>query len=66
MICPNCKKEIKFLKVLEYRYDYSIDKEEENYEFVLGDSYFCCPSCFHIICDNIQDARKILRDKFIL
>jgi len=63
MICPNCKKEIKFLKVLEHRFDYSISEDEENYDFVLGDSYFCCPFCFHIICNNIKDARKYLESK---
>jgi len=64
-ICPNCGKEITFLKnyihgcMVEYNFD------GESYEFIrcVGGTLeeFCCPECGYKITEDEQQARKFLK-----
>ena len=63
--CPNCGREIRFLKnyvhgcTVEYIFD------GDNYEFVdcVGGTLeeFCCPECGYKITEDEQQAKKFLK-----
>ena len=63
MICPNCKKEIKFIRILEPKFDYYIKDNEERFDFVISPSLYCCPNCLTVLFKSLSDARKYLESE---
>jgi len=63
-ICPNCGKQISFLKNYVYNSVVEYNFNGSDYEFVDchgGDlEEFCCPECGYKIIEDEQQAKKFL------